>query len=89
MGNSSLSVVGRSSVRAGLPPIITIHGDEDDIVPYTQAVRLHAALDNAGVPNKLVTIHGAKHDGFDRQALVNSFSTIREFFRKNNIVTKE
>ena len=78
-----------SYVRSGLPPIITIHGDEDDIVPYTQAVRLHAALDNAGVPNKLVTIHGAKHDGFDRQALVNSFSTIREFFRKNNIVTKE
>jgi hypothetical protein len=23
-------------VRAGLPPIITIHGDQDDIVPYTQ-----------------------------------------------------
>ena len=78
-----------SYVRSGLPPIITIHGDEDDIVPYTQAVRLHAALDNAGVPNKLVTIHGAKHDGFNRQALINSFTAIREFLRKNNIVTKE
>jgi acetyl esterase/lipase len=78
-----------SYVRSGLPPIISIHGDEDDIVPYTQAVRLHAALDNAGVPNKLITIHGAKHGGYNRQALVSSFVAIREFLRKNNILPKE
>ena len=71
-----------SYVRPGLPPIISIQGDEDDIVPYTQAVRFHAALDKAGVPNKLITIHGAKHDGFDRQAMVNSFVEIREFLKK-------
>ena len=76
-------------VRPGLPPIITIQGDQDDIAPYSQAVRIHAALDKAGVPNKLVTIHGAKHDGFDREALVNSFMTIRDFLRKNNILTME
>jgi dipeptidyl aminopeptidase/acylaminoacyl peptidase len=75
-------------VRAGLPPIITIHGDEDDIVPYTQAVRLHAALDKAGVPNKLVTIKGGKHGGYNREILVNSFATIREFLRKYKILTK-
>jgi len=73
-------------VRAGLPPIITIHGDEDDIVPYNQAVRLHAALDKASVPNQLVTIRGRKHDGFNRQELLNSFATIREFLRKNNLL---
>jgi acetyl esterase/lipase len=77
-----------SYVRAGLPPIITFHGDEDDIVPYTQAVRLHAALDKAGVPNKLVTIQGGKHGGFSRQILVSNFATIREFLRKYNILTK-
>lgn len=76
-------------VRAGLPPIITIQGDEDDIVPYTQAVRFHAALDKVGVPNQLVTIHGGKHDGFNREALINSFATIREFLRKNSILKKE
>lgn len=75
-----------SYVRAGLPPIITIHGDEDDIVPYTQAVRLHAALDKAGVPNQLVTIRGGKHGGFNRKVLVSSFATIREFLRKYNIL---
>lgn len=76
-------------VRAGLPAIITIHGEEDDIVPYSQAVRLHAALDKAGVPNKLIAIHGRKHGGFNRQELVGSYDAIREFLRKNNILKTE
>lgn len=76
-------------VRAGLPPIITIHGDQDDIVPYKQAVGLHAALDKAGVPNQLVTIRGGKHDGFNRQELLNSFATIREFLREHHLVPPE
>ena len=38
-------------VRAGLPPIISIQGDADPTVPYSQNVRLHQALDNAGVRN--------------------------------------
>lgn len=73
-------------VRADVPPIITIHGDQDDVVPYTQAVRLHAALDKAGVPNKLVTIHGRKHDGFNREELVSSYAAIREFLGNHNIL---
>jgi acetyl esterase/lipase len=76
-------------VRAGLPPIITIHGDGDDIAPYSQAVRLHAALEKAGVVNQLVTIRGAKHGGFNRQQLVSSFTTIREFLRKQNLLRGE
>jgi acetyl esterase/lipase len=73
-------------VRAGLPPIITIHGSEDNIVPYNQAVRLHAALDKAGVPNQLVTIRGAGHGGFNREALLSSYAAIREFLSKNNLL---
>jgi acetyl esterase/lipase len=76
-------------VRAGLPPIITFHGDADDIVPYNQAVRLHAALDKAGVPNQLVTIHGGKHDGFNRQELMNIYAAIREFLRKHDLLQPE
>lgn len=76
-------------VRAGLPPIISIHGDIDNIVPYSQAVRLHASLNKAGVPNQLVTIPGGGHGGFNRQELVNSFSMIREFLRKYNVLSKE
>ena len=77
-----------SYVRPGLPPIITIHGDNDNIVPYSQALRLHAALNTAGVPNELVTIHGGGHDGFNRRELIDSFDKIKEFFRKNHLITK-
>ena len=76
-------------VRPGIPPIITIHGDEDDIVPYIQAVRFHATLDKVGVPNKLITIKGGKHGGFNRQTLIVGFTSIREFLRKNNILKQE
>jgi acetyl esterase/lipase len=78
-----------SYVRAGLPPILTIHGDQDDIVPYNQAVQLHAALDKAGAPNQLVTLRGRKHGGFNRQELVNNYAVIREFLRKYNILRSE
>lgn len=72
-----------SYIRSGLPAVITIHGDQDDIVPYSQAVRLHNALDKAGVPNKLITINGAQHGGFDRDTMTRCFAQIREFLRSN------
>lgn len=75
-----------SHVRAGLPPVITIHGDQDNIVPYNHAVQLHAALDKAGVPNQLVTIRGGKHGGFNRETLLNSYAAIREFLGKHNLL---
>jgi acetyl esterase/lipase/peptidoglycan/xylan/chitin deacetylase (PgdA/CDA1 family) len=78
-----------SYVRAGLPPILTFHGDQDDIVPYNQAVRLHAALDKAGAPNQFVTLPGRKHGGFNRQDLVNNYAVIREFLRKYKILDQE
>jgi acetyl esterase/lipase len=48
-------------VRPGLPPIIQAHGDHDPYVPYEQVLRLHQALDHAGVPNQLITLAGPIH----------------------------
>lgn len=48
-------------VRPGLPPVLTIHGDADPTVPYTHAVRLHKALEEANVPNELMTTPGGRH----------------------------
>jgi acetyl esterase/lipase len=73
-------------VRAGLPPIITIHGELDDVAPYSHAVRLHAALDKAGVPNQLVTIKGRKHGGFSREEMIQSYNAIRDFLRKQGLL---
>jgi acetyl esterase/lipase len=70
-------------VRKGLPPIFTVHGDADELVPYSHAVRLHEALDDAGVPNKLLTIPGGKHGGFTREQMLTIFSSIREFLAQH------
>lgn len=52
-------------VRPGLPPVLTIHGDADEAVPHEDAVRLHGALAESGVPNRLVTITGGRHGRFN------------------------
>jgi dipeptidyl aminopeptidase/acylaminoacyl peptidase len=77
-----------SYVRAGLPPVLTIHGDADPTVPYTQSVRLHKALSDAGVPNELMTMPGGKH-GFDcctAAQRTNAYVKIREFLARHHVV---
>ena len=70
-------------VRAGLPPIITVHGDQDPRIPHTQAVRLHEGLDRVGVPNQLVTIPGGGHGGFPPDEMRRSHEAIRAFLAKH------
>ncbi len=72
-------------VRPGLPPILTIHGDMDQLVPYDEAVRLHAALAKAGVTNQLLTIPGGRHGNFTPEERTKIFSTIRDFLGKNGL----
>jgi acetyl esterase/lipase len=50
-------------VGSGNPPVLILHGDKDDIVPYAQSQRLHALLDQAHVKNQFITVKGAGHDG--------------------------
>jgi acetyl esterase/lipase len=73
-------------VRAGGPAVLTFHGDKDDIVPYTQAVRMHDALQKAGVPNRLMTFKDHGHGGFKREDFVTAMTAMREFLRKNGIL---
>jgi acetyl esterase/lipase len=49
-------------VTASSPPVITLHGDADDIVPIDQAETLHTALKEAGVTENLVRIPKGGHD---------------------------
>jgi acetyl esterase/lipase len=73
-------------VRKGNPPIITIHGDNDALVPYAHAVRLHAALDRAGVPNQLVTIPGKGHGDFNHEQWVMAQDAIFAFLGRQGII---
>ncbi len=44
------------------PPIMIVHGDIDDLVPFAQSEEFAAKLKAAGVPSKLVTVKGAGHN---------------------------
>ena len=72
-------------VRPGLPPILTIHGDQDRLVPYNHATRLHEALTKAGVPNQLLTIPKGGHGNFTPEERTKIFATIREFLKKQGL----
>ena len=72
-------------VRNGLPPVLTIHGDADPVVPYNHAVRLHEELEKAGVPNQLLTIPGGSHGGFSKREYVRALETIQAFFERHEL----
>lgn len=48
-------------VSESSPPVLLLHGDSDDSVPYKQSVAMEAALKAAGATVKLVTIRGGEH----------------------------
>ena len=79
------SVSPLTYVRAGLPPIITIHGDKDDVVPYSHATRLHDALNKTGNVNKLITVKGGGHGMFEQPAYVMAFDEIWKFLKDNKV----
>jgi acetyl esterase/lipase len=75
-----------SYVRKDLPPILSIHGDKDGLVPYEHAVRLHAKLSSVGVRNQLITVPGGNHGGFSKEEMARIFPAIREFLKNNGIL---
>jgi acetyl esterase/lipase len=72
-------------VRADLPPIITIHGDHDPTVPYSQAIQLRDALSKAGVANELVTVQGGMHGGFSDNQTHEAFQHIWNFLDTHHL----
>ena len=76
-------------VRKGLPPILSIHGDADRVVPYQHGVRLHEALNKVGVVNQLITIPGGGHGNFTPEQRTMIYSTIHQFLRKNGLMAAE
>jgi acetyl esterase/lipase len=48
-------------VRKSVPPILTVHGDADETVPYEHATRLTKALLDAGAEATLHTVAGEGH----------------------------
>lgn len=49
-------------VKPGDPPILLIHGDSDELVPYESSLAFQAKLEAAHVPVKLITVKGGTHN---------------------------
>jgi len=76
-------------VRPGAPPVLSIQGDHDPIVPYSHSVRLHQALAKAGVPQQLLTMKGCGHGGFPRELYLQAFDTIHAFLVHQHVLDDE
>ena len=78
-----VAIAGRVSplsyVSDELPPIITVHGDADPVVPYSHATRLHDALERVGSVNRLVTVPGGGHGGFTQHEMSRIYAAVFEF----------
>lgn len=48
-------------VSSSSPPVLLLHGDSDDTVPFEQSVAMEAALRRVNVPVKLVRVAGGEH----------------------------
>ncbi len=72
-------------VRAGLPPILSIQGDKDPIVPYSQNTRLQEALAKAGTRSELFTVPGGGHGNFKADERTAIYVKIREFLAHNGL----
>lgn len=70
-------------VRAGLPPTISIHGDNDQTVPYAHSVRLQEALAKAGVAHELITIPGGGHGNFPLPEWQRAYAAVQVFLTKH------
>jgi len=89
-GGTNRDAVARSVspltyVRADLPPILSIQGDADPIVPYSQNVRLNDALTKAGAKTELFTIPAGGHGNFKPEERTKAYAKIHEFLSKNGL----
>jgi acetyl esterase/lipase len=88
-GSTAADVARRVSpltyVRSGLPPVLTIHGDKDPMVPYSHGVRLHEALTKAGASSELYTVPGGGHGNFNADDRTKIYVKIREFLSKHKL----
>jgi len=56
------------------PPVLLIHGDADDVVPYNQSELLRPALSEQGVTVELISIPGGGHGGWITPELYERFA---------------
>lgn len=72
-------------VRDGLPPILSIQGDADPVVPYQHGAMLHEALAKTDTKNLLLTIPGGGHGRFTAGERAMIYEVINTFLQQNGL----
>jgi acetyl esterase/lipase len=68
-------------MRGALPPLLTIHGDADAVVPYEHAVQITQAFRGVGAAAELITVAGG-HGGFSVEQEVDAYARIWTFLEE-------
>ncbi|HYZ82863.1 MAG TPA: alpha/beta hydrolase [Bryobacteraceae bacterium] len=74
-----------SYVRNDVPPILCIHGNADEVVPYEHSVQLVKALRQARADAELIPIPNGAH-GFDDAQMNRLFPQIFAFLQRRGIL---
>ena len=72
-------------VDEGVPPVLSIHGDADSVVPHDQATNFHKRLDELGALHELQSMPGGKHAGFSDAQFQQAFGAIFSFLDRVGI----
>lgn len=72
--------------RAGLPPVLIVHGDADPTVPHAQSVRLRDALAQAGVAVRLHTVPGGAHGKFEAEQRAAIAQAVAAFLHEQQVL---
>jgi len=78
---NSLAKIG--SVRA---PVLVIHGDRDEKVPFDHGLRLFRAV---GEPKELLAVRGAAHEDVPERAGPSYLATLDRFLRRVGVAPSE
>ncbi len=72
-------------VRKDVPPVLTIHGDADDTVPYQHGVNITKALNDAGAQAEMIPVPKGAH-GFPKETQDKLYPRIFEFLKKHGVL---
>lgn len=69
-------------IRPGGPPVLSVHGTSDEIVPYQQAIDLHQRLKDAEIEQHLISLLGGGHPSAEHEPLAEAWAEADERARQ-------
>jgi acetyl esterase/lipase len=74
-----------SYVRKDVPPVLTIHGNADETVPYEQGIQLTRMLRDAKADAEMISVPNGPH-GFPIEKMNQLYPQVFDFLRKRGIL---